>query len=322
MGQAAPEQPGCDVIDIVIVNWNAGQQMLNCVNSIHAFGRDLVHKTIVVDNGSSDGSDLALAQLHYVHVVNAGENLGFGCACNLGAEQSASDYILFLNPDAAVFEGTLGKVHSFMEAAENAQVGICGVQLIDEAGRIVRSCSRFPSVLGLVSRAIGLDQLLPKLGPAMAEWDHLTTQKVDQVIGAFFFIRRSVFNSEKGFDPRFFIYFEEVDLACRCARNGWSSVYLADVQAFHSGGGSSRQVIAHRIFYSQRSRIQYAFKHFPIVGALTVLLATLCIEPISRSVAAILHRSMRGAKDTWVAYYWLVGWLMKRAKNGFANARD
>jgi GT2 family glycosyltransferase len=189
------------------------------------------------------------------------------------------------------------------------------VQLLDEAGHVSRSCARFPSAVGFAAHAVGLDRFFPRLGHFMAEWDHAQTRQVDQVIGAFFLVRRNLFEALHGFDERFFVYFEEVDLSYRARQTGWRSVYLADAQAFHAGGGTSNQVKARRLFYSLRSRLLYAFKHFSWMGAFAVLLATLLVEPLSRSALALMRRSWVGLKETWAAYgmlwRWLPQWVLK-----------
>jgi GT2 family glycosyltransferase len=196
-----------------------------------------------------------------------------------------------------------------MQDPANAQVGICGVQLQDEAGQVSRSCARFPSALGFVAHAVAVNRFFPRLGHAMAEWDHGQTSEIDQVIGAFFLVRRELFNALHGFDERFFMYFEEVDFSYRARQAGWHSVYLAEAQAFHAGGGTSNQVRARRLFYSLRSRLMYAFKHFTLVGAIAVLLATFLIEPVSRSVQALLRRSWSSLEETWTGYSLLWRWL-------------
>jgi len=143
----------------------------------------------------------------------------------------------------------------------------------------------------------------------MTDWDHVETRQVDQVIGAFFLVRRSVFEELQGFDERFFVYFEEVDFSRRAQQKGWQSFYLADTQAFHAGGGTSGQVKAKRLFYSLRSRTLYSFKHFSLVNAVTVLLATLCAELFSRSLLAIVRGSGASIKDVWGAYWMFITWL-------------
>jgi GT2 family glycosyltransferase len=138
---------------------------------------------------------------------------------------------------------------------------------------------------------------------------------VDQVMGAFFLVRRSLFEDLKGFDERFFVYYEEVDFARRASTLGWSSFYLAQAQAFHSGGGTSRQVKAKRLFYFLRSGILYAFKHFSPIAASLVLFVTLLLEPLSRTALAVVRRSWSSLPETWSAYLmlyrWLLGWFEK-----------
>jgi GT2 family glycosyltransferase len=150
----------------------------------------------------------------------------------------------------------------------------------------------------------------------MAEWDHKQTRPVDHVIGAFFLVRRELFEALEGFDERFFVYLEDLDFSYRAYQSGWRSVYLGDVQAFHAGGGTSNQIKARRLFYSLRSRLLYSFKHFSWIGASAVLIATLLVEPLSRSVLALLRRSWPGLKETWAAYGMLWQWLPRWATQG------
>jgi GT2 family glycosyltransferase len=303
-------------IDVIIVNWNAGAQLLECVNSVIKYGQGAVGKIIVVDNGSTDASEDSINGLPFVTLIRTGTNLGFGKACNLGAAQAKSDFVLFLNPDARLFPNSLPALLAFMERSENVKVGISGIQLVDKNGHVARSCSRFPSLTRFISHALGVDRIYPAAGHAMGEWDHFSTRYVDQVIGAFFLVRLCVFETLEGFDERFFVYFEEVDFSLRANQLGWSSVYFADVQAFHAGGGTSNQVKAKRLFYSLRSRILYVFKHFNLIRATAVLLVTLCIEPLSRTAVAIGRCSWSSVKETHAAYGMLFRWLPRWILNG------
>lgn len=303
-------------ISIVVVNWNAGFQLRVCLDSIAEHAHGLVQQTIVVDNGSSDGSDAGIEDLPGITLIRADTNLGFGKACNLGARRAASDYLLFLNPDAALHADTLPRVLAFMQDPVNAGVGICGVQLLDQAGQVARSCARLPSVSGLVAQSVGLDRLSPRLGHFMTEWDHAETRDVEQVIGAFFLVRRGLFESLRGFDERFFVYFEEVDFTHRAGLAGWRSAYVADAQAFHAGRGTTDRIKARRLFYFLRSRLLYAFKHFSRPGAVAVALATLIVEPISRLAVALCRLSWPTLQETWVAYGMLWRWLPTWAPKG------
>jgi len=137
----------------------------------------------------------------------------------------------------------------------------------------------------------------------MVEWNHRQSREVDQVMGAFFLVRRSVFEALGGFDERFFVYFEEVDLSLRARALGCRTFYLSTVQAYHHGSGRVRKRMqATRLFYSLRSRILYAYKHFNPGTATLVTLGTLFVEPVSRLAVAIARRSPSQLAETLKAY--------------------
>ena len=136
----------------------------------------------------------------------------------------------------------------------------------------------------------------------MREWDHRANRQVDQVMGAFFLVRRSVFETLVGFDERFFVYLEDVDFSLRASKLGWYSYYLADAQAYHKGGGTSQHIKATRLFYSLRSRILYGYKHFNWLSATAVILGTLIVEPFTRLVFSAFNRSLLQVKETLKGY--------------------
>jgi GT2 family glycosyltransferase len=146
----------------------------------------------------------------------------------------------------------------------------------------------------------------------MTEWDHSQTRVVDQVMGAFFLVRRSLFESLQGFDEQFFVYFEEVDLSLRAMQLGFHSVYLTDARVIHIGLGTTHQVSALRLFYSLRSRTQYSRKHFGVAGAMLVTVVSAIVEPITRVTLALAARSEGLVTDTLAAYRMYWRWLMKR----------
>jgi hypothetical protein len=275
-------------ISVVIVNWNAGAQLQECLDSFAtAVGGlrpgQILDQVVVVDNASRDGSADALSlPSGSLKVMRNERNRGFAAACNQGAAGLRSDLVLFLNPDTRLFANSLSVPMAFLADPAHSGVGIVGVQLLDETGTIARSCSRFPRPSQFASQVMGLDRVVPQTGHAMREWDHLETRDVDQVIGAFFLVRRAVFESLAGFDERFFVYFEEIDLAARARQAGHRSVFLAEAQAWHRGGGTTDQVKGIRLFYSLRSRLLYSRKHFSTFDRLVMSAVTWILEPISR----------------------------------------
>lgn len=303
-------------VHIVIVNWNSGDWLRRCLDSVAAYGAGLVDRVVVVDNGSSDGSAALDPAAGPVEVVETGENLGFARASNLGAGGATAPLLLFLNPDAALGADTLARAVAFMESPEAAQVAICGIRLADEQGHTQRHCARFPIPRTFIGAATGLGRLFPKLFPPllMEAFDHLESRRVDHVIGAFYLMRRELFERLGGFDERFFVYLEDLDLSLRAQQAGGQVHYLAEAVAFHKGGGTSEQVKARRLFYSLQSRILYAFKHFSRPKAWGVLAATLLIEPFIRLLRAVFRLSPREFIDTIKGYAFLVRALPRIAR--------
>ena len=297
-------------LDICIVNWNAGAQLRECLESIRAAAKDgfVLNRVVVVDNASVDGSLEALECAGIpLELMRNAENRGFGAACNQGVEGSGAEYLLFLNPDTRLFENSLSVPIRYMGMPGNSKTAVCGIQLIEDDGSIGRTCARFPRPRHFLAKATGLDRIAPRLfkSHVMTEWDHAASRRVDHVIGAFYLIRREVFEKLGGFDGRFFLYLEDLDLSSRVCGHGRHIMYLADAQAYHKGGGVSDQAKAARLFYSVRSRILYGFKHFSILSAALLFAVSMLIEPLARLVRAALRGSGKEAKETAQGYWML-----------------
>jgi GT2 family glycosyltransferase len=290
-------------LDIITVNWNAGPLLRRSLASISSAldPSFVLERVVVVDNDSRDDS---LSRLDTdrlpLAIIRNSENRGFGAACNQAAADSTADYLLFLNPDAYLNAASLAVPVRFMEESRHADVGIVGIQLRDAAGRIMRSSARTPTPVLFAARALGLDVLLPGRAPTLfpTDWDHADSRELDHVIGAFYLVRRTLFEALQGFDERFFVYLEDLDFSVRARRAGWRVYYLADAHAEHVGGGTSDAVKASRIAYSLESRIQYGFKHFSVPAAVVLAVLTLAVEPLSRLVRAISRGGIAEVQDT------------------------
>lgn len=309
-------------LDIIIVNWNGGQQLRDCLDSIakQSLNDRALKRTVVVDNASTDGSmpDLDPPGLVLTRVRND-HNRGFAAACNQGARGSAADYLLFLNPDTRLAADALAGSLTEMQKPQHQETGILGIQLVDDTGHVSHTCARFPTPFRFFYAMLGLDRLLPRIFPPhfMVEWDHGDSRIVDQVMGAFFLIRRAVFETLGGFDERFFVYFEEVDLSLRARALGWRTFFLSEVQAYHRGGGATERVRPMRLFYSLRSRILYCYKHFNRVTATFLTLGTLFVEPVSRVLLAIIRGTPSQAAVVVKGY----GLLWRALPSAFASTR-
>ena len=289
-------------LDIVIVNWNSGNYLRRCLRSIAVANRTgfKLDRVVVIDNDSADGSANGLETAGLPLVVRRNnENGGFASACNQGAGGSRADYLLFLNPDTRLFDRSLSVPIRFMCSAMARDVGICGIQFVDAEGTVETSCARFPTLRMYVSRVLGMDKAFPMRfhGPLMREWNHEECRVVDQVSGAFFLVRRGVFEDLDGFDERFFVYLEDVDFSLRADRSGWRSYFLASTRAYHRGGGSSDQVKARRLCYYLTSRLVYSCKHFSRRDAFLLLLSTLFIEPMTQTAWVCWRGSAMDARE-------------------------
>jgi len=283
-----------NILDIVIINWNAGDLLKRCVASIQSADIDVPGKLIVVDNGSSDNSVELITSMRDVQLFKSENNLGFGGGCNRGAALGKAPFILLLNPDIRFDPDTLEKLLSFITSDRLVDdVGIIGVQLIGQDGQVQKNIACFPVFKDLFPRMVGLDRIFPKLFKPhyLKEKDYSQNQLVEQIPGAFFLVKRALIKRLGGFDERFFMYYEDVDLSYRAHLAGWNTLYLAEISVQHIGGGTTEQIKGRRLFYSLRSRVLYAGKHFGRGRAVGLIFGILILEFPARLIRALLHFS-------------------------------
>ena len=292
---------------VVVVNWNTGAQIRECLQSITTTLRNgfVLDQVIVVDNASSDGSADGLAGMNLpLVIVRNRTNRGFAAACNQAARMSGAQYILFLNPDTRLLAQSLSTPIKFLQGPDNEQIGIVGIQLLDDQGVVTPTCARFLTPGMVLRKMIGLEHLPRSMWAShfMAEWDHRTSRTVDHVMGAFFLVRKALFARLGGFDERFFVYLEDLDFSLRAKQAGFDSHYLADAQMYHKGGGATSQIRARSLYYALSSRILYCYKHFHRWTATALTLGTLFVEPFARIAFAAVRGSRSQVMQTIRAY--------------------
>ena len=297
------------MIDVVIVNWNSGDYLQKCIQSIFSTdNKNFIHTIFIIDNNSKDSSMQQIESNDQIEIIWNKENKGFAKACNQGFKLCTSPYILLLNPDTQLLNFTLKDCISFIE--KESTIDILGCQLLNEKGEISPSCSKFPSAFGIFIDATGLSKMAPSIfkpGIIMTDWDHKKSRFVDQLMGAFMFMRKTVFEKMGYFDERFFVYFEEVDFSRRLNELGGKSFFNANIKAIHAGEGTTSSVKGFRLFLNLRSRLQYAKKHFNFWEYAIVWLVTYFIEPFTRSVFLIFSGRIKEMKDLWIGYKLLTG---------------
>lgn len=233
----------------VVVNYNAGEHLLNCVTSLTGEGVDPV---VVVDTGSTDGSEQALAALFPdAKWLPTGSNVGYGAAANQGAAVVGTDYVLICNADVVVRTGSIAALARFLD--EHPGTAIVGPLIVDANERFYPSARRFPDLLEAFGHGI-VGQFWPgnpfSRRYTMAEWDHAASREVDWVSGSCFLARRSAWEAAGGFDASYFMYMEDVDLCWRLRKAGWAVAYEPLAKVTHVQGVSTnrhpyRMLLAH-----------------------------------------------------------------------------
>ena len=233
----------------VVVNYNAGVHLAECVRSLRADGVDDV---VVVDNGSVDDSlDRLDGNDEHVRVIRAGHNLGYGAAANLGAANGDGRWLLVVNADIVVEPGLVKSLVAALETDDS--IAIVGPRIEEVDGGVYPSARAFPSLRDAAGHAfLGL---VWKDNPftrryRMLDWGHAESRRVDWVSGACLMVRRRAFDELGGFDPAYFMYVEDVDLCWRAWRAGWAVAYepagrVTHVQGVSTAGAPYRMMAAH-----------------------------------------------------------------------------
>jgi GT2 family glycosyltransferase len=237
---AVMEQP---TINIIIVNWNSGELIRTCLQSIRQASAGLKVKTIVVDNGSRDGSaDLIEREFPEVLLIRSGRNLGFGRGNNLAQPHIAPGYVLFLNPDTDLNPDALRQMCEFLES--HAAVGAVGCKMVFPGGEIAdQNLQWFPTPFTEFIRIAFLTYGMIRRLEGVLPWnDPGKSGAVQKLYGGCFLTRTSVLEKVGWFDERFFMYAEDVDLSRRIRDAGWQLFYLSEAQIMHVAGGASKGV--------------------------------------------------------------------------------
>ena len=193
----------------------------------------------VVDNASGDGTPAAVAAAFPdVDVVALETNLGFGAGTNIGIRRGGAPYVLALNPDAAVEEGTLATLLELMEA--DPLIGCAGPALYQEDGTFDHAARRsFPTPVSSLGHFTGIGRKLGSGALAAYRAPDVERGPVDAVNGAFMLLRRRALDDIGVFDEGYWMYMEDLDLNWRLARKGWITFYEPSVRAIHSKGGTT-----------------------------------------------------------------------------------
>jgi GT2 family glycosyltransferase len=215
---------------------------------------------VVADNGSDGSAEYVEASIAGARAIHC-ENHGFAHANNRAVLTADARYVLFLNPDTEVVDGTLADLVAYMDA--HPEVGLAGCRQLDGEGRLCPTARRFPSVGRALGEAIGPERVpfAGRLGESELDLARYERElDCDWTSGSFLLVRQEALLSAGLLDERFFFYSEEVDLCLRIKQSGWAIRHLPRFTIVHHGGSteSSPRMEAQMAY----ARSQYAAKHF------------------------------------------------------------
>ena len=251
-------------LSIIIVSYNSREDLDACLGSITRNRASVDHEIVVVDNASSDGTAAAArARWPSVRVLDAGSNLGFAAANNIGIRQTFGELLLLLNPDTIVPPGALDTLVAFLDRHPDAAAA--GPRLVDAKGRAELSFGRMISPFTELRQKIlvaGHARRVPGISHYV---EHLTRRErsVDWVSGACLLARRSDAEAAGLFDERYFIYTEDVDFCAALRALGRRVLFTPAAEITHLRGRSAATARSATGQAYRRSQLAFYAKHHP-----------------------------------------------------------
>ncbi|MGM0365301.1 MAG: glycosyltransferase family 2 protein [Actinomycetota bacterium] len=294
-------------LSIIIVNYNGQGYIQKCTDSLKKLGSGLSWEVLVVDNGSTDGSlDYlrALGSSRGFKIIEMGENTGFACASNMGAEQARGKFLLFLNPDVRLLDTNMYKLINFYyQKSRDCKVGAIGVKLVNLDGTLQHNARSFPTLARQFFESCFLYRIkhIPFFSSYfLSWWDHGSVREVDWLSGAFLFLQKDAFFDAGRFDERYFIYSEDADLCLALARKGYRNYYYPFFSAEHADGGIACRDMGTRLAQIWASRTAYFKKNYSNAHAVAASLLYF-LGIINRLCVFTLTAKRKKAKDCWRA---------------------
>ncbi len=253
-------------LSICIVNWNVREKLRECLVSIYRHSKDISIETIVVDNASSDGS-LEMVQTCFPEVVLIGNsvNIGFGRANNIAIERCKGNYVILLNPDIVVTQ-SLKRMITYLRKLPKA--GVVGCKLVNLEGFPQKSYFyKFPTLWSEFLWGTLLYRITYMSNNCKSNDGNVF--EVDWIVGACMMFERNFLLKLGGFDNRFFLYGEDVDLCYRIKKIKYQVYYLNNIKMIHYHGVSSSK--QEKSYYSavlqKESRYLFIKKHFGVFSS-------------------------------------------------------
>lgn len=254
-------------LSIIIVNYNTYSHLCNCLESIIQSIKNTDYEIIVVDNHSDEKlTENLIGKYEHVKLICLEKNIGFGAANNVAFKIARGKYLFLVNPDIILKENSIQYLVRYLE--DNDDIGVVAPVLITPGGFYDYYYSFFPSMYSIIMRQVGLYNHTGLMKKRMVEFldSKIAEGKpfpVQQVIGACFLTRKSIYDDIGGFDEVYFLYQEETDWELRMSEKEWKIMILPEAIAVHDHHASANKLGKIYVgYHGLRSIIIYSCKHF------------------------------------------------------------
>lgn len=226
------------MISVVIVTWNSGDEIEQCLTSLYSDLKNssLDYEVIVVDNFSSDNTIKKIQHLNFDHLtlIENKENFGYTIACNQGMKISKGNFIFLLNPDTKLYENVIKTLVTKLTKNEN--IGAVAPALINQDGTLQDSCRNFPEINDMFWE---LSVIFKKYSNwKLKNFKPENDIRVDQPMAAALMIRKNILEKINYMDERFKMFFNDVDLCKKIYLSGYTIYYLPEAKIIHDKGVS------------------------------------------------------------------------------------
>ena len=251
-------------VSVIIVNFNTGTELDRTLRSLPETLPAGRWDAVVVDNASTDGSAASISSHSLVRLIANTNNVGFARGMNQGLAATRGRYVLLLNPDCQLMPGAYEELSRTLESFEAC--AIAGPRIVNPDGSEQGSARGDPDMFtGLFGRAAILRRIFPRLPVSrrnVVDANPLSeSSEVDWVSGACMLGKREAFDAVRGFDERYFLYWEDADLCRRLRSHGYHTRYVPRACAVHAVGVSSRTARTHAINAFHESAYLYYATH-------------------------------------------------------------
>lgn len=284
-------------VSVILLTRNTCQQAREAIESVFASADAFTKEIHVIDNGSTDKTSSLLPALFPEILYKRMErNVGFARGVNIAAREAGGDFLLLLNSDARLTRDAVRFSVEWMRT--DLGCGVAGAQLLNADGTKQNSIANFPSLATELLNKFLLRTLWPKRFPGK-EKEYPEPMEVESVVGAFFLVRREVWEKLGGMDERFFFFLEETDFCLRARQAGFATVHLPQVRVWHGQGQTAKQdQPAARIEY-WRSRYAYFAKHRSLAVRIVLRCGLLVRLLVDSAVSGILSAITLGLSRRW-----------------------